>query len=133
MDNKLKEGVKYDDGKLRWSLVPGGPMREVVKVLMHGAAKYDDHNWAKVDNWRERYYNAARRHLDEWWEGESLDKESNLHHLAHAMCCLLFLMGKEEKDEEEFEHLTKFFPSVAMLEGIQPRTYFSTLGGKQCK
>jgi len=32
------------------------------------------------------------RHLTAWWAGEDLDPESGLHHLAHAACCLMFLL-----------------------------------------
>jgi hypothetical protein len=86
------EGVKYDNDKPRWDLLPMGPVEEVVKVLTYGARKYDDENWRKVDNQRSRYYAAAMRHIVAWWRGEKLDPETGYSHLAHAMCCLIFLM-----------------------------------------
>lgn len=39
-DDPSKGGVKKDEGKLRWSLLPWDALEEVVKVLMFGADKY---------------------------------------------------------------------------------------------
>jgi hypothetical protein len=39
-DDPSKGGVKKDEGKLRWSLLPWDAMEEVIKVLMFGADKY---------------------------------------------------------------------------------------------
>lgn len=84
--------VKYDGGKLRYSLVPEGTMKEVLRVLEHGAAKYDDDNWQKCEE-PVRYLNAAFRHLVfGLFEGEEYDEESGCHHAAHAVACLLFYM-----------------------------------------
>ena len=54
-------------------------------------------NWQQVDNAKERYFNACHRHLQAWWSGERLDSESGLPHLAHAVCCLLFLMWGDDE------------------------------------
>jgi hypothetical protein len=89
-------GEKRDDGKLRFDLLPWGAVREVVRVLTFGAAKYArTHNWIHVPDARERYFAALHRHLDAWWAGEAVDPESKLHHLAHAGCCLCFLLAFE--------------------------------------
>ena len=32
------------------------------------------------------------RHIFAWWGGEDKDPETGFSHLAHAACCLLFLM-----------------------------------------
>lgn len=85
-------GRKDDSKKWRFSLLPWDSVLEVIKVLEFGAAKYAPDNWQKVDNANERYFNAAMRHLTAWWGGEKKDSETNLSHLAHATCCLLFLM-----------------------------------------
>lgn len=87
-----KAGIKYDKEKLRWDLLPLGPIRIVIRVLMHGSRKYADDNWKKVSNARDRYYNAAMRHLTAHRDGEFVDKESGLPHLAHCICCLIFLL-----------------------------------------
>lgn len=91
----MKQGKKFDDGKLNWWLLPLEPVEEIIKVLMHGAKKYGKFNWQDVDNYKERYYSALHRHLTSWRKGERLDQETNLPHLAHAGCCLLFLLWKE--------------------------------------
>jgi hypothetical protein len=88
----MSEGVKYDTSKPRWSLIPNGTLEEVIKVLEYGANKYSPDNWKKVPEMEVRYYDAAMRHIDSYWQGEYLDEESGQPHLAHAVCCLLFLM-----------------------------------------
>jgi len=52
-------------------------------------------NWQQVENPRERYYDAAMRHLYAWFNGEPKDLETGESHLAHAICCLLFLLWFE--------------------------------------
>lgn len=89
------EGVKYDQGKLRYSLMPLGTINKVLQVLDYGARKYEENNWMKVPHGRHRYFDATMRHIDAWWKGESLDPESGLPHLAHAATCLLFLLFLE--------------------------------------
>jgi len=96
-------GTKDDGGKLRWSLVPWSAMASVVDVLTYGATKYAPDNWKKVDNWRERYTDAAMRHMVDYMNGTKLDdgpKGSGRSHLAHAMCCLLFLEWFEQQEAE---------------------------------
>lgn len=91
------DGKKDDTDKMRWSLLPFREIAQVVKVLQHGAQIYGDNNWVKVKPLRERYFNAAMRHITAWWEGETKD-ESGHHHLAHAMCCLIFLMWADNEE-----------------------------------
>jgi len=103
----LSKGVKHDQNKTRWSLLPWREVEEIVRVLMHGSREYNDYNWQKVENGRERYFNAAKRHLLAWWQGERPDPESKLPHLAHAACCILFLMWLD--NEEDRKEYTKLF------------------------
>ena len=88
----FREGRKDDDGKPRWDLLPFRATAYVVDVLTYGAEKYAPENWRKVDGWRWRYFAAALRHLVAWWRGQKTDPKSGLPHLAHAACCVLFLL-----------------------------------------
>lgn len=88
----MTTGLKFDDDKPRWDLLPIGPLREVVNVLTFGARKYADDNWKHVDNARRRYLRAAIGHIAAWMDGERADAESRLHPLAHAACSLLFMI-----------------------------------------
>lgn len=92
-------GVKFDQLKARWSLVPRKVMAQVVEVLTFGAAKYSSDNWMHVDP--EKYYNALHRHVDAWRNGEKYDEESGKHHLAHALCCLLFMLWHDDNPKEK--------------------------------
>lgn len=84
-------GTKYDSGKPRPSLLPIGPLSEIVDVLEFGARKYAPNNWKFVQP-PERYYDAAMRHIFAYSVGEAEDPETGLSHLAHAATCLMFLM-----------------------------------------
>ena len=78
--------------KPQLELLPSGPLEEIAAVLTFGAAKYEANNWCRGARWG-RYYAALLRHLFAWWRGEDRDPETGLSHLAHAGCCLLFLMA----------------------------------------
>lgn len=43
-------GMKFDTGKLSYSLLPQAALSWTVAVLTYGSVKYDRSNWAKVDN-----------------------------------------------------------------------------------
>lgn len=88
-------GVKLDSEKLRYDLLPPLAEEAVVGVLTYGARKYAPDNWRKVPDASDRYFAAARRHLASWRKGERVDPESGHPHLAHAICCLLFLAELE--------------------------------------
>jgi hypothetical protein len=92
----MAEGVKYDQGKLRWSLLPLREVEQVVAVLEHGSRKYSDNNWKHVRP-KARYFDAALRHFMARLNGEILDPETGLPHLAHAVCCILFLMWHDNR------------------------------------
>lgn len=94
-----QNGLKLDNGKPRHSLLPKGSINSIIAVLEFGAKKYEANNWQKVDNAKERYYDAAMRHIDSWWNGEKHDKETGLHHLAHAATNLLFLKWFDDKED----------------------------------
>lgn len=96
--DKLEAGMKFDGGKLDYTLVPWEGMDEVVKVLEFGAKKYARDNWKKVEHADTRYLAAAFRHLIQHNAGEVADKETGLSHLAHATCCMLFLLALEKQN-----------------------------------
>jgi hypothetical protein len=87
-------GTKHDFGKVPLELLPTEALREVAKVLDFGQRKYDPWNWKKGMKWS-RLYGAMLRHLFAWSEREEQDPETGLSHLAHAGCCLTFLLTYE--------------------------------------
>lgn len=91
----MSTGKKFDGGKARVDLLPPKALLEIAKVLAFGAQKYGEDNWKHVDRAQDRYYAAALRHLFAWRDGERCDEESGLPHLAHAGCCLLFMLWFE--------------------------------------
>ena len=89
----LDTAVRYDTGKLDWSLLPWDSVEEVLKVLEFGKKKYSAHNWKMGEGFKySRVFNSTCRHLFSWIRGEDLDPESGLNHLAHAACNLLFVL-----------------------------------------
>lgn len=87
----MSEFIKADSGKVRLELLPSRAVEAVGRVLTLGARKYAPDNWRKVDD-LSRYTGAALRHIFAHMGGEKLDPESGEHHLAHAACCLLFIV-----------------------------------------
>lgn len=83
--------VKNDEDKLQYGLLPITALEAIVQVLTYGAKKYEPRNWERGMSWN-RMFGALFRHLMAFWRGETKDQESGFPHLAHAGCCLLFLL-----------------------------------------
>ncbi len=91
-----EKGKKNDDGKLRYDLLPSKELEKIVKVLTFGAEKYGVSNWQLVEGARDRYTAGLMRHLEKYRQGEKIDTESGLEHLAHLATNAMFLMWFEE-------------------------------------
>lgn len=84
--------IKFDQGKIRFELLPADVLEEVAKVFTFGATKYGARNWEKGFNYT-RIIGSLLRHVFAWTRGEDKDQESGLSHLAHAICCAMFLLA----------------------------------------
>src|SRR5437773_5945784 len=89
-------GLRFNEGKLRWSLVNYKALEPMIRVLMYGAEKYDDHNWEKGLDKKE-ILECLQRHLAALMDGETHDEESKLHHIGHIMCNAMFYSYFENK------------------------------------
>ena len=88
----MNKGIKYDNNKPDYSLIPPHALDDVANVLTYGAQKYDRNNWLELDNLNERYFAAAQRHMWAIQRGETHDDETGIHHSAHAICCMMFML-----------------------------------------
>lgn len=92
---KKESGLKYDEGKNRWDLVPFKYLDELVKVYTEGAKDHGDNRWQDISS--ERWFAALMRHITAWRNGQKIDPQYGLHHLAHAMWNCIALMYKDDE------------------------------------
>ena len=111
----MAEGLKHDNEKPRWDLLPYDAVEEVVKVLTYGANKYEARNWERGIEYS-RLFAAAQRHMVAWMKGEDIDPESNRHHLAHAVCELLFILAFEQRGQTYLNDIPRTIPVNAQTE-----------------
>lgn len=77
-------GVK----KPRLSLVsPAGLLYEAL-AMQDGANKYGPYNWRGKKVRLSIYIDAAKRHMDSYFDGEELTRDSRVPHLGAAKACL---------------------------------------------
>ena len=84
-------GLKYDTGKLQYSLIPTETTQALAEVLTFGASKYAPNNWQLVENGEQRYLDALYRHLEAHRSGELTDPESGFLHMSHVLTNAAFL------------------------------------------
>ena len=74
------------------------PLEELAKHYGRGAAKYDDHNWARGYEWSKSYA-ALQRHANAFWSGTDIDPETGSPHIVavawHAFTLTEFLLKDE--------------------------------------
>lgn len=115
-----KSARRYNTGKLRYSLLPARPIRDIVDVYTRGAHKYtlykdkdgniisgkdislaaaanlevfDDgaDNWRNGQDWT-KSMESIKRHIAAWDMGEDVDEDLGTYHLANAAWGLLSLL-----------------------------------------
>ena len=96
---QLGSALKFDQDKLPLHLLSTEALNQTAAVLKFGAQKYAEHNWRKGFAWS-RPLSAAMRHITAFNNGEDKDPESGLSHLAHAACCIMFLLEFEKTHSE---------------------------------
>lgn len=88
----MEQGLKYDQGKLRYDLVPPHAIKAIAEILTFGANKYAPNSWQTVENGETRYTAAMMRHFEAYRSGEEFDPETGKSHLAHCLCNITFLL-----------------------------------------
>lgn len=88
-----KDGISIRSSlqKVRFDLLPTGPMVQIAQVFTFGSYHYGDRNWENGFSYS-RCIGAIIRHITKWCMGADLDEESKLPHLAHACANLMFLI-----------------------------------------
>lgn len=66
-------------------------MMEVGLGMQEGVLKYGRHNYRVAGVRASVYYDATRRHIDAYWEGQDVDPDSGLHHVTKAITSLMVL------------------------------------------
>ena len=89
MNNK-KEGLRFNEGKLRYDLVHPQAIKGLVEVLTKGAEKYAPRNWELGMSWS-KVIASLKRHLAAIEMGEDFDPEDGKLHIDHLQCNAHFL------------------------------------------
>jgi hypothetical protein len=84
-------GDRFNQGKLRYDLVPTSANQGIAKVLTFGAQKYGDRNWEKGFKWTSCIA-SLERHLAAFKSGQDHDDESGLLHMEHLLANAVFLL-----------------------------------------
>lgn len=86
----------------QFSLLPMEALKEVAEHYGVGAKKYEKHNMRKGYEWS-KSFDAAMRHLTQFWAGEDRDEETGSKHLAavvfHALTLMEFMETHREYDD----------------------------------
>lgn len=91
IDSLTSKGTKHDAGKPDLTLLPKVALDQEALVMGFGANKYGRYNYKAGFDYS-RLTAAALRHITAFNDGEDLDPESGISHLAHARCCLGMLL-----------------------------------------
>ena len=78
--------------------IPPYAMDQTAWAHKLGAEKYGPFNWRDTGVCASTYINAMMRHLNAWRDGENLDPESGISHLAHIACSCNILMDADYCD-----------------------------------
>lgn len=85
--------------KVSLSKLPVIAVAHGAMAMMDGASKYGAYNWRDKEVIASIYVDAAKRHLDCWFEGQEAASDSKVHHLGHAIACCAILLDAQAKDK----------------------------------
>jgi len=131
-------------GKLPLHLWPTTATAVGCLGFLEGALKYGRQNFRAIGVRSSIYYDAARRHLDAWWEGEDISPDAGVPHLASVLACIAIIVDAQAhgklNDDRAFsidrkyrELVERLTPEVNRLRKLfadkEPKHY--TLGDRQ--
>lgn len=85
------EGLRFNEGKLRYDLLHPHALKGLTQVLTAGANKYAERNWENGMPWSKSVLASAQRHLAKIVAGEDYDEETGLLHADHLQANAHFL------------------------------------------
>jgi Domain of unknown function (DUF5664) len=94
-------GLRFNEGKTRYDLLPPFPIDQLAQVLTVGSKKYAERNWELGMKWS-KVIASLKRHLALIEKGEDFDKETGMLHASHVMCNAAFLV-QYYKTHPEFD------------------------------
>lgn len=87
----MTEGLRFNEGKLPYHLIPEDALEQVAAILGEGAKKYAARNWQRGLMWDEGCAASLQRHLAKWKMGEDVDPDDGMLHIAKVMVNAMFL------------------------------------------
>ena len=81
-----------------YSGLPANVTKEVSIGMMEGAIKYGRHNYRVAVVRASTYIDATIGHLLDYWEGQDIDPDSDLHHITKAIASLYVLRDAQMRD-----------------------------------
>jgi hypothetical protein len=97
-DKPLGTNPKDRIGSTKVSItkLPAAGVIHGAHAMVDGAEKYGPFNWRDNKVIASIYVDAAIRHLLNWFEGQELATDSEVHHLGHAIACCAILLDAQE-------------------------------------
>jgi len=81
-----------------YSGLPANVTKEVTIGVMEGAMKYGRHNYRIAGVRASTYIDATIGHLLDYWEGQDIDPDSDLHHITKAIASLYVLRDAQMRN-----------------------------------
>lgn len=101
LDGEKERGLRYNNGKTKWSLMDFDTLEGALKVFEFGTEKYGVDNWKKGLKTTE-ICESLMRHLVSYLNCDDIDKETNLPHVDHILCNAIML-AYTNKFNKEFD------------------------------
>ena len=120
--------------KAPMSTIPANVIAEIGVGMLEGTCKYGRHNYRVMGVRASVYYDSTMRHLMSWWEGEDLDPDSGMSHVAKAITSLVVLrdaMLRDMVEDDRPPRCDAFYPAlnkqageiIDQYENVNPKHY----------
>jgi hypothetical protein len=129
-DHASKDGNPKDrigSDKLPLHLWPATATAMGCLGFLNGMLKYGRCNFRAIGVRASIYHDAAKRHLDAWFEGEECDPDDGVPHLSAALACIAIIVDAEAagklNDDRQYnggyrECVARLTPHVARLKAL---------------
>lgn len=106
-------------GKLPLHLFPASAISAGCLAFLEGALKYGRANWRAAGVRASIYKDALDRHMVRWFEGENIDPDSGIPHLAKALACIAILIDAEAAGKLEDDRMIQG-GTIDLIETLTP-------------